>query len=134
MNTLKELPVGIQDFNTIRNGNFVYVDKTKYIYQLARKKYYFLSRPRRFGKSLLISTLEAFFKGRQELFKGLWIEESDWQWQEYPVIRLDMGSMKYDTLASLDSTLIDEMQRIANTYGINLEIKQGADQTLKSIY
>ena len=69
---MRKLPIGIQDFEDIRNGNYLYVDKTALIYQLVMKgKPYFLSRPRRFGKSLLISTLEAYFQGKKELFEGL---------------------------------------------------------------
>ena len=80
-------PIGIQNFESIRQGNYLYVDKTDLIYRLATTgKYYFLSRPRRFGKSLLVSTMEAYFQGKKELFKGLAIEqlEKDWNaWGQY---------------------------------------------------
>ncbi|MEM7495991.1 MAG: AAA family ATPase, partial [Myxococcota bacterium] len=92
--TVKPLPVGIQEFPDFAPGNFVYVDKTQVIHQLVQVKCpYFLARPRRFGKSLLISTLEALFQGKQELFKGLWIgKEGRWDWsKKHPVIRLDMS-------------------------------------------
>lgn len=77
-------PVGIQTFEKIRRGNYFYVDKTEFVYNLAtRGQYYFLSRPRRFGKSLLLSTFEALFEGRRDLFEGLAIADRDWDWQRY---------------------------------------------------
>ena len=87
---LKPLPVGIQTFGDIIRGGFVYVDKTRWIYALVRypKGVYFLSRPRRFGKSLLLSILEAIFRGRRELFAGLWLDESDYAREEHPVVRV----------------------------------------------
>ncbi len=91
-------PIGIQSFEKLRNDAFVYVDKTAYIYQLANTSgYYFLSRPRRFGKSLLISTMEAYFSGKKELFKGLALEELETEWTEYPILHLDLNSRKYET-------------------------------------
>jgi len=89
---MKLLPIGISDFRELIVGGYIYVDKTEYIYKLIRNgKYYFLSRPRRFGKSLLISTLEYLFKGEKELYKGLYIEDK-WKWEEtYPVIRIDFA-------------------------------------------
>jgi len=89
---MKLLLIGISDFRELIVGGYIYVDKTEYIYKLIRNgKYYFLSRPRRFGKSLLISTLEYLFKGEKELYKGLYIEDK-WKWEEtYPVIRIDFA-------------------------------------------
>ena len=88
----KTYPIGIQNFESLRNDNYFYVDKTKLIYQLARSgRYYFLSRPRRFGKSLLISTLEAYFEGKKELFKGLAIENLEKDWIKYPILHLDLN-------------------------------------------
>ncbi len=89
---MKKLGIGISDFKELIKGNYIYVDKTEYIYKLIDSgKYYFLSRPRRFGKSLLLSTIEYLFKGEKELFKGLYIEEK-WKWEEtYPVIRIDFA-------------------------------------------
>ena len=97
MSESKEYPIGIQNFEKIVSNNFLYIDKTEFIYSLAKKSgYYFLSRPRRFGKSLLLSTLEAFFKGKRELFKGLAIERhEDVEWQEYPVLHLDFNAQDY---------------------------------------
>ena len=88
----KTYPIGIQNFESLRNDNYFYVDKTKLIYQLARSgRYYFLSRPRRFGKSLLISTLEAYFEGKKELFKGLAIENLEKDWIKYLMISWNIG-------------------------------------------
>ena len=79
-------PIGIQSFESLRKENYVYVDKTEMVYELAeRGKYYFLSRPRRFGKSLLVSTIEAYFSGRKDLFKGLAIDELEKDWECHPI-------------------------------------------------
>ncbi len=84
-------PIGIQSFEKIREGGYVYVDKTAWIYRLITGgNYYFLSRPRRFGKSLLISTLEAYFQGKKELFEGLSIGRLEREWMKYPVFHLDL--------------------------------------------
>ena len=103
MTTMRKLPIGIQSFENIRNENYLYVDKTALIYQLVTKgKPYFLSRPRRFGKSLLISTLEAYFQGKKELFKGLAIDQLEQDWNVYPVLyfsdlnQLNDISLDYD--------------------------------------
>ena len=80
-------PVGIQNFKEIREGGYLYIDKTELIHKLANTgKYYFLSRPRRFGKSLLVSTIEAYFLGKKDLFKGLAMEKLETEWKEYPVL------------------------------------------------
>jgi len=92
MNTIRKLPVGIQDFEYLRTYNFVYVDKTQYVYQLAHfGKPYFLSRPRRFGKSLFLSTLKAYFEGKKELFEGLKLAELEKDWIKYPILYLDFN-------------------------------------------
>ena len=91
------LPIGIQDFEKLRNGNYLYVDKTKYVYELTRTSTpYFLSRPRRFGKSLLLSTLEYYFLGKKELFKGLSIEKLEEKWEAFPVLKISFGVGSYD--------------------------------------
>ena len=89
----RRLPVGIQSFEEIREGGYLYVDKTDIVRQLANrgKKYNYLSRPRRFGKSVLVDTLEAYFLGKRELFEGLRIMELEREWVKRPVIRLDMS-------------------------------------------
>ena len=85
----KIYPIGIQNFEKIRKGGYFYIDKTALVYQLVKTgSYYFLSRPRRFGKSLLISTLEAYFQGKRELFEGLAMEKMEKDWVKYPVLHL----------------------------------------------
>ena len=92
-------PIGIQNFESLRKGGFAYVDKTDLVYQIAATgRYYFLSRPRRFGKSLLLSTLEAYFQGKKELFEGLAIENLEKDWASYPVLHLDLYQCGYLTL------------------------------------
>ena len=102
----KHYRIGIQSFEELRKGGYYYADKTELIYRLVKTgKYYFLSRPRRFGKSLLISTLEAYFLGRKELFQGLAMEQLEQDWTAYPVLHLALNSQKYDTPESLDRIL-----------------------------
>lgn len=92
----RRYPLGIQTFKNIIEGNYVYVDKTDLIYELVHeKKYCFLSRPRRFGKSLLVTTLQAYFEGKKELFKGLKLEALEKDWEKHPVIHLDLSKGKY---------------------------------------
>lgn len=111
-------PIGIQDFEGLRNDNYIYVDKTRQIYKLVNSgKYYFLSRPRRFGKSLLISTLEAYFSGKKDLFKGLAIETLEKDWKKYPVFHLDLNPEKYDSLESLYGVLNEILTRWEKKYG-----------------
>ena len=96
------LPIGIQNFEDLRTKNFIYIDKTDYVYKLAREgKPYFLSRPRRFGKSLLLSTMEAYFLGKKELFKGLALEKLEKDWTVYPIIKISFGSGSYETKEKL---------------------------------
>ena len=103
-------PIGIQSFEKIRLGEYTYVDKTALIHQLVNtSNYYFLSRPRRFGKSLLISTLQAYFNGQQELFKGLEMERLEKEWTKYPVLHLDLNTSKYDEKNSLINVLNDTL-------------------------
>lgn len=104
----KLYPIGIQNFEKIRIDNYLYLDKTALIYQLVKTgSYYFLSRPRRFGKSLLISTLEAYFQGKKELFQGLAIENLEKDWIEYPVLHLDLNARKYDN----EEALLQELNK-----------------------
>ena len=99
-------PIGIQDFENIRRDGYVYVDKTALVYNLANTgKYYFLSRPRRFGKSLLVSTMEAYFVGKKDLFDGLAIAEKEKDWIQYPVLRLDFSGANYNSEQVLESKL-----------------------------
>ena len=114
----KFYPIGIQSFEELRKGGYYYVDKTEQIYRLVKTgKYYFLSRPRRFGKSLLISTLEAYFFGRQDLFQGLAMEQLEKDWTVYPILHLDLNSQKYDTPESLENILNDALCGWEKLYG-----------------
>ena len=113
-------PIGIQDFESIINGNYVYVDKTALVYRLVTEgKIYFLSRPRRFGKSLLISTLEAYFKGRKELFKGLAIDSLETEWAEYPVFHLDFNGEDYTKPDTLEKVIEKFLSVQESIYGKN---------------
>lgn len=105
-------PIGQQDFKTLREDCAIYVDKTSFVEKIAKNKskYYFLARPRRFGKSLFLSTLRYFFEGKRALFKNLYIDSTDWDWTQYPVLRLDLNTQRYDTPGQLDS-LLDNLFR-----------------------
>ena len=108
-------PISIQTFETIINGNYVYVDKTDLVYSLAQEHVCFLSRPRRFGKSLLISTLDAYFSGRRELFKGLKMEALEQQWDVYPIFRIDFANGNFsnpDELTLMLDGRVSEWERI----------------------
>lgn len=103
---LRKLPIGIQSFEELRREGYLYVDKTALVYDLVTTgKPYFLSRPRRFGKSLLLSTLEAYFKGKKELFEGLAIGQLEKEWKQHPVLHLDLNAEKYDSLERLEAML-----------------------------
>jgi Predicted AAA-ATPase len=117
---MKDLPIGIQTFKAMREEGFVYVDKTEYVYALARKQTYaFLSRPRRFGKSLLVETFKELFMGSEKLFEGLWIHDK-WDWSKtYPVIHLSFDAMNYQGLG-LDGALSYELNKYAEKYKIEL--------------
>ena len=111
-------PIGIQNFEKIRREGFVYVDKTALIYKLVNEgNYYFLSRPRRFGKSLLISTLEAYLSGKKELFDGLTIERLEKDWTEYPILHLDLNNQRYNTVESLNEILDLNLSKWEDLYG-----------------
>ena len=115
---IRKLPIGIQSFEDLRNNDYVYVDKTALLYQLVTTgKPYFLSRPRRFGKSLFLSTLEAYFLGKRELFKGLAIDKLETDWFEFPVLHLDLNAEKYDSPQALDAILSTHLTRWEEIYG-----------------
>ncbi len=124
---MQKLPVGIQSFSELRREGYLYVDKTAYIYELATGgKYYFLSRPRRFGKSLLVSTFKELFEGRKELFEGLWIEER-WDWEKTnPVIHIPFAGLDYK-MKGLYGELQKYIQESAQMHGISLQ-----DDSLKN--
>ena len=112
-------PIGIQNFEDIRRGGYVYVDKTGLIYKLAATgKYYFLSRPRRFGKSLLVSTMEAYFQGKKELFDGLAVASLEKDWVEYPVLHFDLGGESYNDESALDVTLSQHLANMETKFGV----------------
>ena len=116
----KKLPIGVQNFEKLRNGGYYYVDKTSHIYNLVnRGSYYFLSRPRRFGKSLLLSTIEAYMQGKKELFEGLSIYELEKEWVKHPIFHLDLNSQKYDSPESLEYVLEDALSYWESLYGTN---------------
>ena len=115
----RKLPVGIQSFEKLRNEGFLYVDKTAFVYQLAKAGIpCFLSRPRRFGKSLLLSTFEAYFLGKKELFRGLAIEQLEQDWFEYPVLHLSLNAEKYDSRERLANMLESQLSLWEERYGI----------------
>lgn len=114
----KIYPIGIQNFEKIRNDGYLYIDKTALMYQMVKTgSYYFLSRPRRFGKSLLISTLEAYFQGKKELFTGLAVERLEKDWIKYPILHLDLNIEKYDMPESLDNILEKSLTAWEKLYG-----------------
>ena len=122
--SMKDLTTSVYNFEDLIRGNFLYVDKTEYIWQLIRpaKSMYFLSRPRRFGKSLLLSTLKAIFEGKKELFKGLAIYDKPYDWKQYPILHLrfaDYSPMK-DTVEKVDAYLLDKVVTIAEAHSISL--------------
>ena len=115
----RKYPVGIQDFEKLRTNGCVYVDKTDLVYQLAQKDYVFLSRPRRFGKSLLSSTLKYYFQGRKDLFQGLAIEKLEQKWEEYPVLHFDLSTLKNVEISLITSKLDGMLSDYEKIYGKN---------------
>ena len=120
--TTKKYPLGIQTFSEIKRGNYLYADKTAYVYKLAHyAKYHFLSRPRRFGKSLFVTTLQAYFEGRKELFEGLEIMQLEQEWTAYPVIHIDLSMGKYFRLKNLHAVLDAVLQGYEKQYGLSVD-------------
>ncbi len=116
-------PIGIQTFDKIRQDGYLYIDKTKYIYEITHPgQYVFLSRPRRFGKSLLTSTFDAYFSGRKDLFKGLAIEELEKEWKVYPVLHFSLASAKLGTVEDLHVQLRIQLERNEDRHGIHTDI------------
>ncbi|MCP5046289.1 MAG: AAA family ATPase, partial [bacterium] len=116
------LPIGIQSFSELIGGGYLYIDKTRDIHNLLTLagKYYFLSRPRRFGKSLLVSTLKEVFSGNRELFKGLWIYDKI-EWKKHPVIHLDFTQLEFQDNGTLEQSIIGHLDEIGESYDIQLE-------------
>lgn len=118
----KKYPLGIQTFSEIVNGNYFYADKTSIVYQLAHyAKFHFLSRPRRFGKSLFVSTLQSYFEGRKELFKGLAIDSLEKEWMAFPVVHFDLSCGKYYNLENTHTILNGILQIEERKYGIDVK-------------
>lgn len=115
---IRKYPVGIQNFEDLRKEGYCYVDKTELMYQLVQSgKYYFLSRPRRFGKSLLLSTIQAYFEGKKELFHGLAVGQLEQEWNTYPVFHLDLNAQKYDSAEALRAILNQYLESWETIYG-----------------
>lgn len=111
-------PIGIQDFEDLQRNGYAYVDKTNFVYKLADEgKYYFLSRPRRFGKSLFLSTLEAYFQGKKELFEGLAIYDLETEWKKYPIFHIDLNTANFREKDSLYTVLNDYLTTWESKYG-----------------
>lgn len=122
-------PIGIQAFEKIRTGGFVYVDKTDLVFQLAQTEgYYFLSRPRRFGKSLLVSTLKSYFLGRKDLFEGLAMEKLELEWTPCPVFHLDFNSGKFTSVENLHNLLGYHLNQWEAIYGTGKDEKEPEDR------
>ena len=120
---IKQYPLGIQTFERIRKEDKLYIDKTEYIYHMTHSDgtYFFLGRPRRFGKSLLVSTMQSYFEGKKDLFKGLAMEQLEKEWVEYPVIHLDMSGGKYMSEDQLQRYLIDLVEEQERKFGFHNE-------------
>lgn len=126
---MQNLPIGLQSFEAVRNANYLYVDKTKHLERLVTtNKYYFLSRPRRFGKSLFLSTLKAYFLGKKELFNGLYIETVEKEWIEYPVLYLDLNSGIYDSEERLLNNLNYHLSEWEEEYNIQTRFVNPEDR------
>ena len=122
-------PIGIQNFESLRKDGYLYIDKTALIYQLVTTgRYYFLSRPRRFGKSLLLSTLEAYFQGKKELFEGLAMEKLEKDWIRYPILHLDLNAERYSDPGALESIL----RRYLNLWEVGE--RRERDNTIRSFH
>ena len=147
MNFPRKLPIGVQSFKVLRNDRYLYVDKTEYLFQLIQSsRVYFLSRPRRFGKSLFLSTLAAYFLGQKELFNNLYLEKAEEEqaeleqraaWQEYPVLYFDFNTGQYDTLESLISRIELFLSPLEKKYAISSvqgDLAQRFEEVIKRIY
>ena len=124
MTNVIKYPIGEQSFERLRKEGFMYVDKTSYIEKIiGGQKYFFLGRPRRFGKSLFLSTIKCFFEGKRELFEGLHIVNSEWDWTQYPVIYLDLNNQQYQMPEDLDELLENFLSSYEREYGIVAAVK-----------
>ena len=127
MNKPRYLPIGIQTFEELRVDNAVYVDKTSFVESLVRNgKPYFLIRPRRFGKSLFLSTLRSYFEGRKDLFEGLAISKTETEWKEYPVFYFDFTGKNYETV---DDVILKIVIHTGKLYLTHLDLKKFMEKT-----
>lgn len=113
-------PIGQQSFETLRNNDLLYVDKTEFVHRLATSgsQYFFLARPRRFGKSLFLSTLQCFFEAKRNLFHGLYVDSTDWKWEPYPVLRLDLNMNRYEETGKLEPIVENYFLQWEKQYGV----------------
>ena len=133
MAALKLYPIGIQTFEEIIKKSMLYVDKTEYVYRMANSgKYFFLSRPRRFGKSLLTSTFHSYFAGKKELFKGLAIEKLEMEWTEFPVLHFDMSGGKHLDKDELETYIGDQLENLEHKFGIT-QHREGVNNRLDNL-
>ena len=131
---LKKCPLGIQTFSEVREGDYIYIDKTDMVYRMTQSfKYVFLSRPRRFGKSLLASTFHSYFSGKKELFKGLAIEKLETEWAEHPVLHFDMSTAKHMDKETLEQELSGKLSDYEKIYGKSDPGKTKLNQRLESL-
>jgi hypothetical protein len=132
---LKKLPLGIQTFSEIREDNYVYIDKTEHIYRLIQQKHNFFARPRRFGKSVLCSTLKALFQGRKELFEDLWItKNTDYAFPVHPVIHIDFGKITVESPKQFQIELMEIIDSIAHAEGVSLNTKISPGIMLQKLF
>lgn len=133
MAALKLYPIGIQTFEEIIKKSMLYVDKTEYVYRMANSgKYFFLSRPRRFGKSLLTSTFHSYFAGKKELFKGLAIEKLEMEWTEFPVLHFDMSGGKHLDKDELETYIGYQLENLEHKFGIT-QHREGVNNRLDNL-
>ena len=132
--TLKRLPVGIQTYSEVIGRDCLYIDKTEHIVKMLKfSKYIFLSRPRRFGKSLLVSTLQSYFEGRKELFKGTYIYNAEQDWAEYPVLRFDMSTAKHEGPEDLKQEIKGKLSDYEKIYGASDDSKPNLNQRFQGL-
>lgn len=132
-------PLGQQDFKNLRDRGLVYIDKTEFVRKIAEEgsQYFFLARPRRFGKSLFLSTLQYFFEGRRELFNGLAVDSMEWDWQQYPVLRLDLNKNSFYEAGKLESTLDNTFKGYEDLYDVeyvSTELSQRFESIIKAAH
>lgn len=134
MNDVVKYAIGQQDFKSLREANCLYIDKTSFIDRIisSGKQYYFLARPRRFGKSLFLSTLRYFFEGERHLFKGLYIDHIDWDWEPYPVLRLDFNTNRFTEVGMLEPVLDNLFREWEEKYEVGF-ISPDLSQRLRNI-